>query len=362
MAPSPVPSTRALWQSIMSYASFDRMPIFHWGAWTETRERWRAEGFPADRSEYDFFHADGFFNSVQADYNLLPPFPEETLEETTDYRVYRDPSGVLKKTWKDRSSIPQYMGFTLNTAADWDNYKARLQPDPRRLPLDLPARAAAAQRRDSPLILTIAPIVGWIRNWMGVENLAYLTHDSPDVFADMTNTMADLSCWSIDQVMPHLTQTPDLAIGWEDICGRSGPLISPAVFNRCVAPAYRKVREKLDSCGVHVLGVDCDGWIEPLLGPWLDCGVNLHFPIEIGVWNADPMALRRKYGRDLRLFGGIDKRQLSRGRPAIDAELERRRPLMAEGGYVPLPDHLIPPEVSLDNYQYYLDRLRSLRF
>jgi len=37
-----------------------------------------------------------------------------------------------------------------------------------------------------------------------------------------------------------------------------------------------------------------------LVEPWLDSGVNTFFPIEIGVWNADPMAYRKKYGKDNR--------------------------------------------------------------
>ena len=51
-----------------------------------------------------------------------------------------------------------------------------------------------------------------------------------------------------------------------------------------------------------------------------------------------------------------------KGRPAIDAEIERRIPLMKEGGYIPLPDHLIIPGTPLEDYGYYLDRLRELRF
>ena len=40
----------------------------------------------------------------------------------------------------------------------------------------------------------------------------------------------------------------------------------------------------------------------------------------------------------------------------------RRRPLMKEGGYVMLTDHLVTPGASLANYKYYLDRVRALRF
>ena len=68
---------------------------------------------------------------------------------------------------------------------------------------------------------------------------------------------------------------------------------------------------------------------------WLEGGVNVMFPIEIGTWNADPMAFRREYGRELRILGGINKLALEQDRKAIDAEIERRKPLMAEGGFIP---------------------------
>jgi len=31
---------------------------------------------------------------------------------------------------------------------------------------------------------------------------------------------------------------------------------------------------------------------------------------------------------------------------------------MREGGYIPVVDHRVPPDVTLDNYKYYLDVLR----
>ncbi|HVP18480.1 MAG TPA: hypothetical protein VMU36_05735, partial [Spirochaetia bacterium] len=71
---------------------------------------------------------------------------------------------------------------------------------------------------------------------------------------------------------------------------------------------------------------------------------------------------RRKYGRDLILFGGIDKRALSQGRAAIDAELEGKvKPLLEQGGYFPMLDHYAPPDISFENYMYYRIKLKSLR-
>jgi uroporphyrinogen decarboxylase len=148
---------------------------------------------------------------------------------------------------------------------------------------------------------------------------------------------------------------------WEDICFRGGPLISPDVFKRVCVPNYRRISDKLGSHGVKYHVVDSDGMIEDLAGLWLEGGVNVMFPVEIGSWNYDPMRLRRKFGRELRMYGGINKLELMKGRDAIDAEIARRLPLMKDGGYVPLPDHLIVPGTKLEDYRYYLQKLGDMR-
>ena len=99
----------------------------------------------------------------------------------------------------------------------------------------------------------------------------------------------------------------------------------------------------------------------PLVPLWLEAGVNIQFPVEIGTWQADPMEFRKKWGKELRIIGGLDKLELEKGRAAIAAEIERRIPLMKDGGFIPMPDHLITPGVSLEDYKYYLDRMRRLR-
>jgi uroporphyrinogen decarboxylase len=194
---------------------------------------------------------------------------------------------------------------------------------------------------------------------MGVEGLAYLCYDDRDLLKEMVATIADLVCWGLDQVLPRAEV--DLGWGWEDICFRTGPLVSPDIFREVAVPGYAKIARKLRDHGVELYLVDCDGMIDALVPAWLEGGVNVMFPLEIGAWKADPAALRRRFGRELRIFGGIDKLELEKGRAAIDAEIARRLPLMKEGGYVPLPDHLITPGTPLDDYRYYLDALRRVR-
>ena len=44
---------------------------------------------------------------------------------------------------------------------------------------------------------------------------------------------------------------------------------------------------------------------------------------------------------------------------AIDAEIERLKPLVELGGYIPCPDHRIPLEAEWDLVRYYCDRMRA---
>jgi len=211
-----------------------------------------------------------------------------------------------------------------------------------------------------PIFIGTASMMGWIRNWMGVQNMSFLMYDDPDVYADMVNTLADLTCWGIDQVLPKIKV--DGGFGWEDICGSSGPLVSPSVFDRCVAQGYRKIRNKLEEYGVKLYGIDTDGDVTALIGHWLDAGVNLQFPIQVSPFGGDAMKFRKMYGKELRVIGNFDKLALERGHDAIDAEIQRLLPLMKEGGFILMPDHLITPGVALEDYIWYLERIRNLRF
>lgn len=350
---------RERFQSIMHYEPFDRIPVWHWRGWDETEHRWAREGLPLDRDRCEYFGVEPLPAGVPINLGLYPPFPEEVIEETDEYRILRQSDGVVCKDWKHKSSIPHYIDYILRDRASWPEYKKRLQPDPARIPDNIDEHLAQLRAQDGPIQVGCAALGGWIRNWMGVEGIAYLQHDDPELFHEMCDTIADLVCWGLDQVLPRIRV--DIGWGWEDICGRSGPLISPARWHECVVPAYAKISSKLREHGCDLYLVDCDGYIDPLIPGWLEGGVNVMFPVEIGVWKADPMELRRRYGRELRIIGGIDKLEIARGPAAIDAEIERRIPLMREGGYIPLPDHLIVPDTSLADYTYYLERMKALR-
>ena len=112
---------------------------------------------------------------------------------------------------------------------------------------------------------------------------------------------------------------------------------------------------------MNFLAVDSDGDISALAQNWFEAGVNVIFPIEIGTWGGDARAYRKRFGREYRIIGNFDKFALEKGPTEIDTEINRLMPLIQEGGFIMLPDHYITPDTSLDNYQYYLEKIRSIR-
>lgn len=76
----------------------------------------------------------------------------------------------------------------------------------------------------------------------------------------------------------------------------------------------------------------------------------------------NPVKIRREYGEELALYGGIDKRALSGGRKDVEEETYGKILPMIElgGGYIPTVDHTIPPNVPLKNFLYYLELKRKI--
>jgi len=71
--------------------------------------------------------------------------------------------------------------------------------------------------------------------------------------------------------------------------------------------------------------------------------------------------LRREFGPELRLIGGIDLDALRRDKEAIRREVEEKvPPLLADGGYIPMADGRVRADVPFENYVYYRKLLEKV--
>ena len=75
----------------------------------------------------------------------------------------------------------------------------------------------------------------------------------------------------------------------------------------------------------------------------------------------DYRAIRRQFGSGLRLIGGIDLDTLLVGKAAVRRHIDARvRPLVAQGGYVPLADGRVRANVPYETYVHYRRLLESV--
>ena len=106
--------------------------------------------------------------------------------------------------------------------------------------------------------------------------------------------------------------------------------------------------------GIDICYTDCDGDVRPILKYFLDNGINTLFPFEVN-GGGHPAALLKEFGNDLRIMGGFNKIEMAKGPEAIKAYMESLVEIVERGGYIPFCDHRCPPNVSPENYIYYLD-------
>jgi uroporphyrinogen decarboxylase len=355
----------------MHHQPAGRGMICDFGFWPETIVEWHKQGLPGwvTYDRYDSTHTDRYFGmdsytggGRSLNIGLCPDFGWTLIEDKVDHEIVRQHDGVTVLRKKFMGSIPEHQGHLLVDRASWnEHYKWRLDPKhPDRHPRDWTEFEHHFKTTPAkPSVAWAGSLYGWLRDWMGVEAISYLVYDEPELFEEMVVTLAELTLNALEQAFAHGARY-DAASMWEDMCFNTGPLLSPPLFRQFLVPQYRRITSLLAKHGVDIVWLDCDGKIDELLEMWLDAGVNTMFPIEVGTWKADVISYRRRYGSRLKIIGGFDKHILADSFSAIEREVDRLAPLVEEGGFIPTPDHRVPPDVPLRNYQHYIRTARKV--
>ncbi|MBN1346647.1 MAG: hypothetical protein JXQ73_28410 [Phycisphaerae bacterium] len=351
----------------MHYRPVDRCPIWDFGFWTDTIKAWERYGLPEGVNTDEFFGMDKQWAGMGVDIGLRPCFESKVLADEGETEVVLDEAGVTYRRRKALNTIPHYIDWTLKDRRTWEeHFKWRLDPGADgRIAEDWDLRCAdqADDNRDYPLGINAGSLYGWLRNWMGMENLSLQLYDDPTLFPEMVETLGNQYCVVLSRALERAGAqgcTFDYATMWEDMCYNRGPLISPEMVRDVMGPQYKRITDLLRRYGCDVVVLDCDGKVDDLLPIWLEGGVNVAFPLEAGTWGADPIEHRRRFGKGLLIMGGFDKHVLAKSKNDILREIERLAPLCEEGGFIPFCDHRVPADVSLENYLFYIEQAKAI--
>ncbi len=369
-------NTRQRWLNSILFEDIDK-PHFDPGQGREsTWARWYQEGLPQDKKgddiiEYAYRQAGGkdpwpakgpgFYVNER----MMPHFEEKVIEQTDRTKIVQDWKGNICEISSEfdlrhlRDAIDfvtrRWIKCPVESRKDWPDMKRRYDPDePGRLPDDAAALGQKLKDRDYPLQIHFAGPFWQLREWLGFENLCMMLYDDRAFVQEMIEFWSDYIARLLKRTFEYYI--PDGFHIAEDMAYKGFSMISPQDCRGLLMPCWEKWGRIVREAGVPVYAVDSDGYIGELIPLWIECGVNCCDPIEVAAGN-DINAFRKEFGRNIAYRGGVDKRCIAAGPGEIDKEIERIKPVIQDGGYIPGCDHGVPADVSWPDFVYYVKLL-----
>ncbi|MGD0398249.1 MAG: uroporphyrinogen decarboxylase family protein [Syntrophobacteraceae bacterium] len=320
-------NSRERFLEVMRFGKPDRVPYFEEGIRDEVLKVWRKQGlkrgvdirkvFPTDR------HAE-----LEPDVDPVP-------------QIKKWPSSLLELA-------------VLRKSLDYS--------DDSRLPADLAVHIKAGKARDYPLMLRVHRgffLSMGIRGWDRFRDLIELLIYDPQLVRESMSIQGEFAAKLTERLLRMVDV--DAVVFSEPIGGNDKPLISPGMYEEFVLKSYEPVLAVIRQYGVETIIFRTYANARILIPSILKWGFNCLWACEVNIEAMDYRDIRKEFGRDLRLIGGIDLDALRRGNEAIRREIEQKvPPLLADGGYVPLADGRIRADVTFENYAYYRRMLETV--
>lgn len=313
-------TSRQRFKETMTYGNPDRVPYFEEGIRPDVLQAWRRQGMPKRCNINEVF--------------------------TTDLRIELEPELEPRPEIKRLPRDPD----------DLAELNRRLDPaDSRRLPRGWKRMIRNLQKTDTVRMLRIhrglflsMGVMGWDRFY----ELMLLLGKAPDTAREAMQIRGRFCADLAERIMQEIDI--DAVIFSEPIGGNEGPLVSPSMYTDIVLKSYQPVIDVFHTYGVKTIIFRTYANARVLIPAILKWGFNCLWACEVNIDAMDYRSLRREFGTDLRLIGGIDLDALRHGKDAIDRELHEKMPLLLEqGGYVPLADGRVRDDIPYENYVYY---------
>ena len=307
----------------------DRFPYFDLDPDEETVEKWHREGLPRETSVAEFFNLETH-HSVGLTIRSYPYF-----EKAAD--LLTDPSSFARHYDPDDPS--------------------RYDPDfvERCRRLEKEGRIVYVDASGGGLLQMLG-----VGDWKSLVTASLALLEEPLKVADLLDRTTDFYCVCLERVLSKVSV--DYAAIYEPIAANTGPVISPAMFERFAMPGHRKVLGLLEKFNVPFrILCTTGGNLTSLLPPLIEAGINglwISNILDVGMEYA---ALRRTFGPDIALIGGIDAGALCRGENAVRETIEETVPQLLEGGrYLPCLDDRPRSNISFSRYKLFRELLEKM--
>jgi hypothetical protein len=300
----------------------DRFPFFDLEPDEDTLRRWYQEGFPRGKSFSRHFNLE------------------------THHSV-----GLIVRSYPFYKKAPDLL-------YDPSSFKRHYNPDQRsRYARDFVKRSERLHREGRVIYVDasgggLLQMLG-VGDWDSLVAASFALVKKPQMVEDLVKKTIGFYCVCLERVLSKVSV--DYASFYEPIASNVGPVISPAMFERFAIPGYKKVIDLLEKYHIP-LRIFCTtgGDLTSLLPPLIDVGINGLWISNIRSAGMEYPKLRRQFGSEVALIGGIDSTALSRDEAAVRRAVEETVPdLLETGHYLPCLDDRPRCNIPFAHYRMY---------
>ena len=307
----------------------DRFPFFDLEPDEDTLKRWYQEGFPRQTSFAKYFNLETH-HSVGL---MLRSFP--FYQNAAD--LLYDPSAFNRRY--NRNQRSRY-------AKDFVKKSERLHQQGRVLYVDASGGG-------------LLQMLG-VGDWESLKAACFALVKRPKKVEDIIKRTIDFYCVCLEQVLSKVSV--DYASFYEPIASNIGPVISPEMFERFAIPGYKKVVDLLEKYHIP-LRILCTtgGDLTSLLPSLVDVGINGFWISNIRSAGMEYPKLRRQFGIEIALIGGIDSTALAEDEMAVRKAVAETVPgLLESGHYLPCLDDRPRSNIPFAHYRLYRQILEEI--
>ncbi len=262
--------------------------------------------------------------------------------------IYRRPPGSL---YYDPVNFPLAGEIT---GSDIVNYPWPDPYDPGRT-RGLREEAERLRREtDCAILLNLPSICVVQAQWLrGFEKWCLDVALDPKLAGALMDAILDVTMAMAGEALDEVGDLVDIVATANDLGTQNGLLVSPETYRRLIKPRKRRFFDLVKSKTSAKVSYHTCGGVYPILGDFIDIGIDILNPVQTTARDMEPAKLKREFGDELSFWGAIDTQNvLPHGTvDDVKAEVEQRiQELAVGGGYLVTPTHNTQPDVPVENF------------
>jgi len=192
-----------------------------------------------------------------------------------------------------------------------------------------------------------------------IEFLAGM-YDNPAYIKDVVRRVTDSYLKINKAYMDAFSAYIDIYYFGSDFATQTSMFISPGMFDEFFAPEMERIVGQAKGYGKKVM-YHCCGNVTPIMDTLIKIGVDIFDPVQVSASHMGPGEFAPRYKGKIAFHGGVSSQTTFTTGTPEDVYAETTAAIDAFGpyGFIPAPDHLVHPEVSYDDYCYFLERLKA---